>query len=106
MLDSGQALVLVGTLATAMGAVIAKGVDMYVHRKKTDADANSVRMLHVNEANKQLLDGLFQQVKILGDDLARLRAEVAQCEVKHAGAREEVVLLRDELRQLKQAVTR
>lgn len=85
----------------AAGAILAKVLDWALARKKTDLDAVSARFEAINEGQKRLVEGLFQQVKSLQEEVAGLKQSLAHCEAQHREAQKRQDDLQSELIALK-----
>lgn len=81
--NSGPVWGLLGVLTTAL-------LGYLKDRRKTDTDASAATLTAINAGHKQLVDALFQQVKVLTeqvkvltDDVNLQRGHTEECERQH-----------------------
>lgn len=60
-----------------VGAIGVKVLDVVMFKKKTHSEVVTSAYSAVNEAQKQLVEGLFQQVGLLNDEVSKLKEQVA-----------------------------
>lgn len=89
-----------GPLWGAFGVVATQAANWLINRKKTAADATAAALRAVNEGNKQLVDGLFQQVNVLTEQVATLREHIEDCERRHKEANARIAKLEKALAEL------
>jgi TolA-binding protein len=77
--NSGPVWGFAGVALTALGSTI-------MGRRTSLASTSSAALDAVNVAHKQLVDGLFQQVKILTEQVETLRVHTIECEERHREA--------------------
>jgi TolA-binding protein len=77
-----------GPLWGVIGVVITAGVNWTINRRKNSIDATSATLGAINTGHKQLIDSLFQQVKILTEEVERLRKQGDDCDRRHREAME------------------
>lgn len=88
-------------LGGAVGAVITKGFDMFVSRRKNDLDAVNARLSEVNKATAHLTSSLFIHIKTLEEEVAKVKKALVDCDERHAKADEEREQLREEVQYLR-----
>jgi predicted nucleic acid-binding Zn-ribbon protein len=86
------------------GIALTKAVDWVLARRKTHLDQVTATYDAVNVAQKQLVDGLFQQVSALQSDLAAMKQQLSHCEEQHKTATLRVDELQHEITLLKAAI--
>jgi len=86
-----------GPMWGAVGVVATALANWFISRRKTGADSTSAHLNAVNEANKTLAAGLFQQVKLLQEDVERQRGHTVECERQH---RETMSALKEALKRI------
>jgi chromosome segregation ATPase len=90
-----------GAIWAAIGAIVVKLIDFFMGARKDKTDQVVATYDAVNEAQKQLVEGLFQQVRLLQEDLAALRVDLEKCEEQHRTANAKVADLAAEVAMLK-----
>lgn len=88
--NSGPVWGLIGVVVTAL-------VNAGINRRKLEADTSTATQNAINAGHKQLVDALFQQVKVLSEQVEALRGHSEECERQH---REKDEKLRDALHRL------
>jgi peptidoglycan hydrolase CwlO-like protein len=78
----------------AFGVVVSKAFDFVMFNRKASTDAVAATYTAVNAGQKQLIDGLFQQVRILQEEVSALREQSKKCEEQHRAAGAQVEELR------------
>ena len=71
-----------GPLWGFFGVIATVGVSWLVGRSKNKIDGNTAALNAINAGNKQLVDALFQQVKVLQEEVGRLRTEIAEMKAR------------------------
>lgn len=74
----------------ALGGALAKLLDFVLARRREELTHAAQTYGHVNEAQKQLVDALFQQMKILQAEIDTLKEELAKCDAQHRQAAKRV----------------
>lgn len=92
--------------AAAAGAALMKLGDFLLRRRQSFDAATNDRLREVNAANKVLVDSLFQQVKLLQEQVDRLQKTVDHCSAQHTAADRKVAQLESELETLRAGITR
>lgn len=69
------------------------GANLWINRKKTLADTSAAALNAVNQGQKQLTDSLFQQLQIMGEDMAAMKLHVKDCEDRHDTAMRRIIEL-------------
>lgn len=87
------------------GIVITKAADFLMNRRKTDSDKTVATYNAVNDAQKQLVDSLFAQVKMQGEEIAEMRKQLLLCEKQHHESAVRTDYLQREVIRLKAALT-
>lgn len=87
-----------------IGVLLTKAVDWVLARRKTHLDQVTATYDAVNVAQKQLVDGLFQQVATLQSDLAAMKQQLTHCEEQHKTSTTRVDELQQEIMLLKAAI--
>jgi hypothetical protein len=84
-----------GPIWGVIGVVITAIVNWVIGRRKNTIDMNSAALGAINAGHKQLVEGLFQQVKILTEEVERLRKQGEECDRRHREAVERLNALED-----------
>ena len=92
-----SALVITGGVVTKLVAYfMAWGRDRSeIHLNNNTVDTNNLATLR--EGNRQLIDGLAQQIRLLQRDLSDLRDTLEKCEDKHTQAQNEIIQMREDI---------
>jgi hypothetical protein len=83
------------------GAVGVKVLDMLIAKRKTHSEVVTSAYSAVNEAQRQLVDGLFQQVGLLNDEIEKLKKQVVERDLALAEAKAAIDMLTLEVAVLK-----
>lgn len=75
-----------GPLWGLLGVVATQVANILINRKRADTDGTGAALAAVNVAHKQLVDSLFQQVKVLTEQVEVLRTHTEECERQHREA--------------------
>jgi ATP/maltotriose-dependent transcriptional regulator MalT len=75
------------------GALLAVLGQVVVGRRQNLASTSSAALSAINDGNKQLVEGLFQQVKVLTGQVETLRGHTEECEARHREAMERIAKL-------------
>ena len=94
-----------GPLWGAFGAASGALMTFLGLRYKTKADSAQTAYAAVQEANRHLVDSLFQQIENLKADVADMRRQVNECESKHQEAQLELAEQRAEVSRLSATIT-
>jgi hypothetical protein len=89
-----------------VGAIGVKVIDFIMFKKKTHSEVVSSAYSAVNEAQKQLVEGLFQQVGLLNEEVGKLKAQVADRDRALADAKTAIDNLTREVMVLKGSAPR
>jgi phage shock protein A len=88
-------------LWAVFGAVAVKGIDWAISRRKSQEDVTTAAMATLTAAQKQLVDGLFDQIRLLREEIALLHHKLAQAEAEAKRSEEEARKLRREMHSLR-----
>lgn len=94
------ALLNAGPVWGAMGVLGGAVMTFLGLRYKTRAETAQTAYKAVQEANQHLVDSLFKQIENLKADVADMRRQVAECEVRHQEAQMELAEQRAEVARL------
>lgn len=86
-----------GPLWGAFGVVGTAVISFLIARVKRDGDTTTAALSAINAGNKQLVEGLFQQVKVLTEEVSRLRQHTEECERQHSEKDEQLKAANDQL---------
>jgi polyhydroxyalkanoate synthesis regulator phasin len=86
-----------GAIWAAIGAAVAKGLDFVLARKGQEVDHVVKTYDAVNEGQKQLVESLFQQVRLLKEELTEFKEQLRRCEEQHRTAAKRVDELEHEV---------
>ncbi|QSY98665.1 hypothetical protein J2J97_31845 (plasmid) [Rhizobium bangladeshense] len=75
-----------GPIWGVIGVAVTAGVSYLINRRKMASDEANATLGAINTGHKQLIDGLFQQVKILTEEVERLRKQSDECDRRHREA--------------------
>jgi len=79
-----------------VGAILVKLIDFIMGKRKLQLDQTQLQLGHLNTATKNLIDSLFQQMRMLEDTVKRLENELKDRDKK-------IDHLQDEINQLRTA---
>lgn len=95
----------IAAVSGILGMLLGKFFD-FRSKKTTEDKANFAQIVEakfqvVSDAQKQLVDSLFNQVKLLTDETGRIREQLAHCEEQHAESASRFDSLQQEFYRLK-----
>lgn len=99
LLDPGAA-----PLWAVVGAVVVKAIDWAISRRKSHEDVTTAAMATLTAAQKQLVEGLFDQIRLLREEIALLHVKLDQAETESQKSEEEARKLRREMHQLRNEI--
>lgn len=87
------------------GIVVTKAFDFFMAKGKTTNESAVATFNAVNDAQKQLVDSLFMQVKVQGEEIAEMRKQLLLCEKQHHESAVRTDHLQREVIRLRAALT-
>lgn len=88
-----SSLIGAGPVWALLAVIATQAANVWMNQRKVDGDTNSAAMAALNAGHKQLVDGLFQQVKALSDQVDVLRAQLKLADTHYREAMDRIKAL-------------